>query len=64
MHVPRRQPVDLRKSGAYVAIPRSANDSHTQEGGQEAEQGALPPFQPVLFDHLLESQRQIPPATA
>jgi replication-associated recombination protein RarA len=55
---------ELRSSGEYVAIPDYAYDCHTREGKKrgktkadffKAEQKALEPFQPGLFDHLLES---------
>jgi hypothetical protein len=56
--------VDLRDSGEYVAIPEYAYDCHTREGKKrgktkadlfKAEQAALQPCQPGLFDHLSES---------
>jgi hypothetical protein len=55
---------DLRESGEYVAIPDYAYDCHTRGGKKrgktkadffKAEQAALEPFQPGLFDHLIES---------
>ncbi|WP_395718283.1 hypothetical protein, partial [Prosthecobacter sp.] len=51
---------ELRSSGEYVAIPEYAYDCHTREGKKrgktkadffKAEQAALQPFQPGLFDH-------------
>jgi len=53
---------DLRSSGEYVTIPEYAYDCHTREGKKrgktkadffKAEQAALQPFQPWLFDHLI-----------
>lgn len=53
--------VELRESGEYVPIPEYAYDCHTREGKKrgktkadffKAEQAALQPFQPGLFDHL------------
>jgi hypothetical protein len=55
---------ELRESGEYVAIPEYANDCHTREGKKrgktkadffKSEQAALEPFQPGLFDHLIDS---------
>ena len=55
---------ELRESGEYVAIPEYAYDCHTREGKKrgktksdffKAEQAALKPFQPGLFDHLIET---------
>ena len=54
---------ELRSSGEYVAIPDYAYDCHTREGKKrgktkadffKAEQKALEPFQPGLFDHLID----------
>ena len=54
---------DLRESGEYVAIPEYAYDCHTREGKKrgktkadffKSEQAALQPFQPGLFDHLID----------
>jgi hypothetical protein len=54
---------ELRSSGEYVAIPEYAYDCHTREGKKrgktkadffKAEQAALLPLQPGLFDHLIE----------
>jgi hypothetical protein len=54
---------ELRSSGEYVAIPEYAYDCHTREGKKrgktkadffKAEQAALEPFKPGLFDHLIE----------
>lgn len=53
---------ELRESGDYVPIPGYAYDCHTREGRKrgktkkdffKAEQEALEPFQPGLFDDLL-----------
>ncbi len=53
---------ELRSSGDYVPIPDYAYDCHTREGRKrgktkkdffKAEQEALKPFQPGLFDDLL-----------
>ncbi len=52
---------DLRQGGDYVPIPAYAYDCHTREGRRrgktkkdffKAEQAALEPFQPGLFDDL------------
>ena len=54
---------ELRSSGEYVTIPDYAYDCHTREGKKrgktkadffKAEQAALEPLQPGLFDHLIE----------
>jgi replication-associated recombination protein RarA len=54
---------ELRSSGEYLAIPEYAYDCHTREGKKrgktkadffKAEQKALEPFQPGLFDHLID----------
>jgi len=54
---------DLRSTGEYVAIPEYAYDCHTREGKKRSktkanffkvEQAALEPFQPGLFDHLID----------
>ena len=53
---------ELRQSGDYVPIPAYAYDCHTREGRRrgktkrdffKAEQAALEPFQPGLFDDLV-----------
>ena len=53
---------ELRQSGDYVPIPAYAYDCHTREGRKrgktkrdffKAEQAALEPFQPGLFDELM-----------
>jgi replication-associated recombination protein RarA len=53
---------DLRQGGDYVPIPAYAYDCHTREGRKRgktkkdfftAEQAALKPFQPGLFDDLV-----------
>jgi len=53
---------ELRESGDYVPIPDYAFDCHTREGRRrgktkkdffKAEQAALQPFQPGLFDDLV-----------
>ena len=53
---------ELRESGDYVPIPAYAYDCHTREGRKRgktkkdfftAEQAALKPFQPGLFDDLV-----------
>ena len=53
---------ELRQSGDYVPIPAYAYDCHTREGRRRgktkrdfftAEQAALEPFQPGLFDDLV-----------
>ena len=53
---------ELRQSGDYVPIPAYAYDCHTREGRKrgktkrdffKAEQAALEPFQPGLFDDLM-----------
>lgn len=53
---------ELRQSGDYVPIPDYAFDCHTREGRRrgktkkdffKAEQAALQPFQPGLFDDLV-----------
>jgi hypothetical protein len=55
--------LELRSSGEYVAIPEYAYDCHTREGKKrgktkadffKAEQAALEPLQPGLFDHLID----------
>jgi len=54
---------ELRGSGEYVQIPDYAYDCHTREGKKrgktkadffKSEQAALEPFQPGLFDHLID----------
>lgn len=54
---------ELRSADEYVAIPDYAYDCHTREGKKrgktkadffKAEQKALEPFQPGLFDHLID----------
>jgi len=54
---------ELRSSEPYVQIPDYAYDCHTREGKKrgktkadffKAEQAALEPFQPGLFDHLID----------
>lgn len=54
---------ELRSSGEYVQIPDYAYDCHTRAGKKQgktkadffkAEQAALEPFQPGLFDHLID----------
>jgi replication-associated recombination protein RarA len=54
---------ELRSSGEYVQIPDYAYDCHTREGKKrgktkadffKTEQAALEPFQPGLFDHLID----------
>jgi hypothetical protein len=54
---------DLRESGEYVALPEYAYDCHTREGKKrgktkadffKSEQAAWQPFQPRLFDHLID----------
>ena len=54
---------ELRSSGEYVQIPDYAYDCHTSAGKKrgktkadffKAEQAALEPFQPGLFDHLID----------
>ena len=54
---------ELRSSGEYVQIPDYAYDCHTREGKKrgktkadffKSEQAALEPFQPGLFDHLID----------
>jgi replication-associated recombination protein RarA len=58
---------DLRAAPEYVPIPDYAYDCHTARGKGEgrtkaeffrAEQRALQPFQPGLFDELLNDQRE------
>jgi hypothetical protein len=60
---PETLSVELRESGEYVPIPEYAYDCHTREGKKrgktkadffKAEQAALQPFQPGLFDHLID----------
>ena len=55
--------LELRNSGDYIAIPEYAYDCHTREGKKrgktkadffKAEQAALEPLQPGLFDHLID----------
>ena len=54
---------DLRQAPEYVAIPEYAYDCHTRAGKMagatkaqffKAEQAALQPFQPGLFDNLID----------